>query len=154
MQFQVPQNIAMEDRIVGSLTPIQFGIVVLGGGFAFFVFTSTSLPSPINQAGGLLLAFFTLIMALGKYNDQPMYRFIRYIISFIFTPKIRIWHKSGFEAPLIRPNPNIVHKEQTHTVKNISREDIARLAVVLDSRGADGRKPKITIPAPTKPTGK
>jgi len=153
MQFQVPQNIAMEDRIVGSLTPIQFGIVVLGGGFAFFVFTSTSIPSPFSQAGGLLLAFITLVMALGKYNDQPMYRFIRYIISFIVTPKVRIWHKSGSEAPIIRPNPNVTHKEQMHTVKNISREDIARLATVLDSRGTEGHSPKLKQPIP-KPGAK
>jgi hypothetical protein len=153
MQFQVPQNITMEDRIVGSLTAIQFGILVLGGGFSFFVFSSLTIPSPINRGLGLLMGAATIILALGKFNDQPLYRFGKFIITFITTPKIRVWHKSTHEAPLVKPNPYHPQMESVHAVKNISKEDIARLAVVLDSRGTEGVSPTIhTLPPKQAPT--
>ena len=139
MQFRVPQNITMEDRIVGPLSPIQFGIVLIGGGIAFFIFQS-GLPSPIPSVFGGLFALFTAILAVGKYNDQPMYRFIKFIYLFATRPRVRIWHKETGEFTLIKPSRQRI-EEKHHAVKNISKEDIARLAVVLDSRGAIGIPP-------------
>ena len=158
MQFQVPQNITMEDRIIGPLTAIQFGIVVLGGGASFFVFQSRGIPSPLNAVIGLFLALLTVIMAIGKFNDQPLYRFTRFIVAFIFSPKVRVWHKGGGEEKvLVLPNPHNQNKQATRVVKNFSKHDIARLATVLDSRGTVGVAPKVTTttesipPAQTPP---
>ena len=151
MQYQVPQNISMEDRIIGPLTTIQFTIVVLGGGLAFIVGTTSILPDPFNKASGITLAVITLILALGKFNDQPMYRFFRHIFAFLFSPKIRVWHKQGVEVPLIKVNPQVAEKKASRTVKNVSKQEIARLAVVLDSRGTQGVLPK---PNPPKSNGK
>lgn len=143
MQFQVPQNIAIEDKIVGPLTAIQFGIVVIGGGAAFLISTSASLPSPINQIAGGLLALFTAALAIGKFNDQPLYRFIRHIIFFLSRPRVRIWHKTGADIQLIRPTTHQDdHKKPTQT-KRVSKQDIAGLAVLLDSRGASGTSPHL-----------
>ena len=133
----------MEDRIVGPLTAIQFGIVIIGGGVSFLIFTS-GLPSPINSVFGLMFAFITLILAVGKFNDQPMYRFFRFFISFIFTPKVRIWHKNGTDTALIRPSPPKADNKRMHLAKKVSKQDIARLAVVLDSRGTAGIAPQIS----------
>lgn len=146
MQFRVPQNIAMEDRIAGPLTAIQFGILVVGGLLSFLVFTSTSIPSPINKVVGGTLGLLTLTLSIGKFNDQPMYRFFRFVIAFIATPKIRIWHKSGAEHQLIKQS---VHHNTgpTHgTARKMSKEQLASLAAVLDSRGQYGMVPKDEIP--------
>ena len=146
MQFQVPQNMTMEDHIIGSLTAIQFAIVVLGGLGAFLVFTSTSIPSPLNQAAGITLAMVTIVLAIGKFNDQPIYKFFRFFIAYLRTPKVRVWHKrGGAEVPLVRPNPSGTGQQVAHTVKKVSHQDIARLAAVLDSRGSVGAAPKIDI---------
>jgi hypothetical protein len=143
MQFQVPQNITMEDRIVGSLTAIQFGILLIGGGIAFYFFQSTNVPHPLNYVIAAGLAIVTLVMALGKFNDQPMYRFAKFIVAFVMRPKIRVWHKKGREIQLVRPNPQGNKNERHLDLKNVSPEDIARLAVVLDSRGKTGTPPKV-----------
>ena len=151
MQFQVPQNITMEDHIIGPLTAIQFAIVVLGGLGAFIVFTSNDLPSPVNEILGGTIGVVTVVMALGKYNDQPLYRFFRHIVSYVTAPKVRVWHKrEGTEVSLVRPNPSGAGQQVVHTVKKVSRQDIARLAVVLDSRGSVGAAPKIEISTETK----
>ena len=155
MQYQVPQNITLEDKIVGSLTIIQFTIVVLGGGLSFFVGTSPTLPAPLNEMFGGVLALCTLVLALGKFNDQPMYRFLRHIISFVIAPKVRVWHKGGGEITLVKPNLQVAKEQTVHTVKKISKQDIARLAVVLDSRGSQGVMPQVhKVPQPAVPTSK
>ena len=144
MQFQVPQNITMEDRIVWFLSPLQFGIIVIGWGLAFAVFTSSYIPSPINTGLGGLLAVITAIIAVGKFNDQPMYHFIKFIFAFIARPRTRIWHKEGGEVMLVKPKV-ATQEEQKKTVrKDVSHGDFARLAAVLDSRGKTGLPPKVT----------
>ena len=141
MQFQVPQNITMEDRIVGPLTLIQFSIVVVGGGIAFMMFTQTSWPSWLSYGLTVFFALLTILLALGKFNDQPMYRFFRYIIAFIITPKVRVWHKGGPEVALVRPTPVKNTEDANRQIKHVTRRDIAGLAKVLDSRGQSGSLP-------------
>ncbi|MEI6478484.1 MAG: PrgI family protein [bacterium] len=146
MQFRVPQNIAMEDRIVGPLSPIQFGIVVIGGGISFFVYSSHSIPSPLNVFFGIMLGLFTIVMAVGKFNGFPMYHFIRFLIAFLIKPKVRIWHKEGAEVKLIKADTIKPEENHHHATKNISKADIARLAEVLDSHGKRGLVPQIKKP--------
>jgi hypothetical protein len=145
MQFRVPQNIAMEDRIIGPLSPIQFGIVVIGGGISFFLYSSTTiLTPPLNAFSGIIMALITVVFAVGKFNGHPMYKFIKFIILFIAKPKVRIWHKEGgAEVKLIKPDTIKPEEDHHHPTKNISRRDIARLAEVLDSRGSKGVVPQI-----------
>jgi hypothetical protein len=151
MQFRVPQNITMEDRIVGPLSPIQFGIMVIGGGISFFVLQWQLLPSPVGPVLAGLLALFTIILAVGKFNDQPMYRFIKFIILFIAKPRIRVWHKETTPITLVKPNSSIPEEQRKHLPKNVSHKDIARLAQVLDSRGTTGVVPKIKPEEHPKP---
>ena len=147
MQFQVPQNIAMEDRIVGPLTMIQFVIVVVGGGTAFF-FINLGGPIWFSKGIGGILAFLTVILAVGKFNDQPMYRFFKFIIAYVITPKTRIWHKSGSDINLISHSQHVADNHTQHSLKHVSKADVARLALVLDSRGKSGIVPQqITKPA-------
>jgi hypothetical protein len=148
MQFRVPQNIDMEDRIVGPLTAIQFGIMVIGGGTAFLVFTSTSIPSPLNSIFGSFLALLTLVLSIGKFNDQPMYRVGGSIVGFIIKPKVRIWHKDSSEVKLIKPVHQSLSQERNSIVKKVTKDDISRLALVLDSRGNSGVVPKIKAEDP------
>lgn len=143
MQFKVPQNITMEDRIIGPFTAIQFGIMVIGGAFAFVVFSSKTIPSPINKMLGLGMAVFTLVMAIGKFNDQPMYRFIKYIIAFIITPKTRIWKKIGVEHQAVKQGDHIKQDGVEVHLKNVSKGDIAKLASLIDTHGQAGHLPNI-----------
>lgn len=142
MQFQVPQNIAMEDRIVGPLTAIQFAILVVGGFIAYFLFTLSGVPVFFSKIPGFGVGVLTVVLAIGKFNDQPMYRFFKYVLAFLVTPKTRIWHKTGAEIALIKPTQqkeeNSLHE---HASKHYTRADLAKLAQVVDSRGQSGQVP-------------
>jgi PrgI family protein len=151
MQFRVPQNITMEDRIIGSLTAIQFAILVIGGGISFLLLTSTTIPKPINYLTGGIMGLFTVFLAVGKFNGQPMHRFLKYIISFIITPKTRFWHKAGMaDATLIRQAEHAQTDNQKRTTKTVRKTDIEQLAAVIDSRGKIGMVPQIHGEQPTK----
>lgn len=151
MQFRVPQNIAMEDRIAGPLTAIQFSILVVGGMVSFLVFTSLTIPNPLNKAFGALLGLITFTLAVGKFNDQPMYRFFRFIIAFVTRPRTRVWHKGGAEVQLIKPNQHKQDDGPRVSARQLSKAELASLANVLDSRGQQGMLPK---PAPKEVKGK
>ena len=144
MQFKVPQNISMEDKIAGPLTMVQFIIMIVGGGIAFVVLNIT-LISPVNQFLAIIVALLTIVLAIGRFNDQPMYKFFKYIILFVTTPRTRVWHKEGHTVQLVKPSIHIVNQKEHHTAKSVTKDDIARLAKVLDSRGS------ATTPLSSKP---
>ena len=140
MQFKVPQNITMEDRIAGPLTLVQFIMAIIGGGFAFLVLNLRSL-APLNTVGAGVIALLTAVIVLGKFNDQPMYKFVRFIFVFLFTPKTRVWHKAGSQVQLVKPSQKKENDDVKRSTKHVTKADIARLAAVIDSRGTVGGKP-------------
>jgi hypothetical protein len=149
MQFRVPQNIQMEDKIIGPLTVIQFGICILGGGPAFLIITSPVIPVPINYFAGITLALITAFFALGKFNDQPMYRFFKFALAFIFRPKVRVWHKTGADIPLIKASEHLEVRAKTRNAKVYTRADIEKVAAIIDTRGTAIQK-AVIHPAPPR----
>jgi hypothetical protein len=70
-----------------------------------------------------------------------MYRFFRFIIAFIVAPKTRIWRKTGAEHQLVKQS---AHRDTGPTrgqARKVSKDQIASLAAVLDSRGQYGMVP-------------
>lgn len=143
MQYKVPQNITMEDKIVGPLTAIQFGIVIVGGGIAFSIFSSTAIPDPLNKVLAVFVGLFTVIVSVGKFNDQPIYRFMRFFIAYILTPKIRVWHKGGQGVTLVKPTEKKASDTEHKVIKTVRRSELGKLAELVDTGGVSGYAPKI-----------
>ncbi len=148
MQFKVPQNVLIEDKIYYSLNAVQFTILVIGGLASFFVFTAPELPPVISRTIGGLMGFFTFVIAVTSFNGQPTYRFFRHVIAFIVNPRQRVWRKSGAEPELISQRV-VVEKQRQAPTRTVSRTEIAALAAVLDSRGTQGAVPN--LPQEEKP---
>ncbi len=139
MQFKVPQNIDLEDKIIGPLTMIQF-LYVLIGGMLDYVLLQTVFPKnvPLFLVLALPIAVFTLSMAFLKINDLPFPKFIQGAILFLVLPKRRVWHKNvdlsspvRIEAPIKKAVPKIIKKQ-------IEKSEIEKLASVLDTAGWAG----------------
>ncbi|OGZ33564.1 MAG: hypothetical protein A2Y98_01355 [Candidatus Portnoybacteria bacterium RBG_19FT_COMBO_36_7] len=92
MQFNVPQFLNIEDKVIGPFTLKQFGYLAGAGGVIFLIYTAVP-----NLFLFILLSIpvFTFAVALAflKINGRP---FINIIISFIIytgKPKLFIWRK-------------------------------------------------------------
>ena len=132
MQFKVPQNIDLEDKIVGPLTLIQF-LYVLGGGVldylmylsfgSVFIFWVVAIPA---TAIALALAFL-------KIQDQPLSHFIKAGLTYLSRPKVRVWRRHGTDFSSIRQAPPKKNVMPIIPKKKIEKSELEKLAQVLDT---------------------
>lgn len=140
MQFKVPQNIDMQDRIIGPLTLGQFFYLLFGGLTIYILFNKLVL-------AGLSFFFWILAIPTGllsfamaflKVNDRPFPFFFLAAIRFLSQPRQRVWQHSAEAAPKkpvkVRPDDNstVVPRKSLDTVK------VRELADILDKGGANG----------------
>ena len=91
MQFNVPQFIEVEDKIIGPLTLKQFLYLAVGGGILFalwfvvkvWVFIILVIP----------IMGLCLILAFLKVNGRSLVSFLGSFIVYLTKPKLYIWRK-------------------------------------------------------------
>ena len=125
MRFKVPQNIDMQDRILGPLTMVQFVYAVIGFGFCYIIVSA--IPAPISYLLAAPVALFVICLDFVKVNERPFLNFFIAAIQFAASPKQRFWDQGSdndFQIEIYH-----VNKEQTyHPHKDISLEEIEALA--------------------------
>ena len=98
MQYQVPQFIDIEDRIIGPLTLKQFLYLAFAGAllfvfwflFAFYIWVIVAIPI----AGGA--AAFAFL----KINDRPFVYFFLAFVKYFTKPKLYIFSGAGNKEKL------------------------------------------------------
>lgn len=133
MQFKVPQNIDMADRIVGPLTLIQFLYLLVGGIIVYALFSTIA---PINPGLFLALAapitLFSLALAFLKIQDQPFPKFVASFFVYVRRPKARVWLKDARPATDVVITPNAPATTAAPTRKELKRDQLQQLATTLD----------------------
>ena len=130
MRYKVPQNIDMQDRIIGPLTMIQFVYAIIGTGLAYSIVVS--VPKPVNYILAAPVALFTIALAFIKINERPFLDFFLAIVNFMSSPKQRIWHHNpGDTMNVVIYKPHKANK--VIPTKDISHGKIERLAHRLDT---------------------
>lgn len=148
MQFQVPQNIDLEDKIIGPLTLKQFIILVVGGMIDYIWYT-------LFDASLFILFFLpttllTLALVFAKVQDQPFPKFLGSLALFVLKPKLLTWGKT---PPLKIVEFQKKAKEQIIHPKHSTESQIQKLAVIIDTQGWGAEKrPENTKQAPAKTT--
>ncbi|MDD3711839.1 MAG: PrgI family protein, partial [Patescibacteria group bacterium] len=99
MQFRVPQNIDLEDKVIGPMTLKQFVYVLAGGMLDYVCFLIFDTTLFILLA--LPITLFFLAMAFAKVQDQPFPKFLQNFIIFLFIPKQRVWNKKAKPVKLV-----------------------------------------------------
>ena len=115
-QYKVPQNIDLEDKIVGPFTMKQFIYLMVGGGLIYGLYQMW-LPYEngiyYTIAAGIPIGFAAFLLTFIKINDRPFEYFLISLWAYIFKPRRRIWQQ-GYEfrrVVLVTPaqekiNPN------------------------------------------------
>lgn len=91
MQYQVPQFIETEDKIVGPLTLKQFGYLAGGGIICFLLFFVLRQTFAIIIS--IPIAGLALALAFGRVKGVPMPKYLTAMIGFSLKPQLYLWKK-------------------------------------------------------------
>lgn len=111
MQFQVPQFIEIEDKIIGPFTLKQFFYLAAAGGISFVLFfiLQTWLWIIVTIPLGAIAAAFALV----KVHGQPFSAVVRSALTYYLKPKLVLWRKEIPKQELAElPEETKVHSEK------------------------------------------
>ena len=140
VQFKVPQNIDMEDKIVGPLTLVQFMELMVTCLVFYATFRSGSLVLTLAVGAPVLLV--GLMLAFVKIQDQPFSHFALALLQYTLRPRYRVWKKDTALERMTIPAPvTPIHKAEEaefaaqtqHRRETIGQLD--KLTRMLDTQG-------------------
>ncbi len=97
MQFQVPQYIDVEDKIIGPLTLKQFLYVAAAGGLSFMLFFYVQMW--LWFIFSIFLVGAAASLAFVKINGLPLIHIILSAISFYWQPQTYVWQPEHPRMP-------------------------------------------------------
>ncbi|MFA6493131.1 MAG: PrgI family protein [Patescibacteria group bacterium] len=134
MQYQVPQGIDIEDKIVGPLTLIQFLYVLVGGIIDYLLFLTFG-GNIIFWILGIPIALVALALAFLKIQDQSLSYFAKAGLSYFSRPKTRLWQRQGFNPSIIKMTVKKKVEAKPAPKRKIEKSELEKLAYALDTRG-------------------
>ena len=134
---KIPQNVYIEDRIVGPLTLRQILIVAAGGGFSYALWASLS--KTYGNIGLFLTvlvwipAAVSVLFAFVKVNDLSMAKLLLLFLERIQKPTIRTWApRQGIAINIRTMNLAETQKRPAETPK--PAEHLEELSSILDTQ--------------------
>lgn len=125
-QFQVPQFIDIEDKIIGPLTLRQF-LYLLGGGAIVVVARALFVPFLFY-----IISFFVLglsfALAFYKVNGIPFPKIIAAALSYLSRPRLYIWKQEELPSK----KPSVVSAASTAPAPKATESKLEDLAWSLD----------------------
>jgi len=122
MQFQVPQFIERESKIVGPLTFRQFLYLGVAGVVLFFLYFYLAAKSLfLFILVTIVLVSLALAFAFLKIGGQSLPTVLLNFFNFSFSSKIYLWRKKVIP-------PKIITKEKKLHIKEVSKETTLKIA--------------------------
>lgn len=140
MQFKIPQNVQMADKIVGPLTMKQLIIVAVGGGIDYFLYLSLAKVYVLTVwiAPVAIIALITLAVAFVKIQGMSFIEYILFALEFYVKPRHRVWAQGAGDVfvSITLPKPKTKdqlaqEKQEQKAPKDISKLD--ELSKILDT---------------------
>jgi hypothetical protein len=119
MQFQVPQFIDIEDKIIGPFTLKQFLYLAAGFGLIFSLYFV--LKFFIWLIFAIIIAAISVALAFVKINGRPFIKIITSMMNFYLKPQIYVWQPE---------KPNIPKTEES-LKQNVSVDLIASVEKII-----------------------
>lgn len=92
MNFQVPQFIEVEDKIIGPLTFKQFIYLAGGAGLGFLIYAWLGLY--LGAIPIIALAAFVFALAFYKINNRPFIYTVQAALKYFLSNKLYLWKKN------------------------------------------------------------
>jgi hypothetical protein len=146
LQYKIPQNVGIEDKIVGPFTLRQLIIVAVGCGISYVLFAVMSKVYELNFLEYFLIvlpALIAIAFAMVKINNIPLIKFIFLFLEFSIKPKSRLWDHRGISS-IVAPDLDETKKETVVSGEGSELDKKAKRAAnlndltrTLDSGGFD-----------------
>lgn len=119
-QYEVPQFIEVEAKIIGPFTLKQFLWLAGAGAIIFILYFIISIKW-IWILVTLFIASAAIIIALVKVNGRSMFVFMGNFFSFVFKPRFFLWRKEFAVKDSLSPSL------KTPTTKNLPSSSVGPL---------------------------
>ncbi|MFC1632615.1 PrgI family protein [Patescibacteria group bacterium] len=131
MQYEVPQFIEVEDKIIGPFTIRQFLTMVVGAvALAILYFM---LPMIAFIIMGIPVVVFVGALGFLKINGRPFYFFLAHLTGYIYHPRLRVWRRDPtLPAVKAKQSDKETLEAQERKTKKLPRTGIERLSYILD----------------------
>jgi len=130
-QFQVPQFIEREAKLVGPFTVRQSAI--LGGTGAILFVLWFFLEKWLFFTIGIPFSLLIFLVGFLKINGRPLLNFFVSFFSFFISPQVYIWQKRNVNPEKLKKMGGEVEKFSGHATK-ITAQGIRDLAKKLDKQ--------------------
>jgi hypothetical protein len=141
--IKIPQNVYIEDRIVGPLTLKQVLICAVGGGFSYALFASIS-----KTYGGIgiplqilvwLPAALSAVFAFIRINDLSMMRLCLLFLERMNKPAVRTWTPRRGIIINVRTFHTVPESKESKMSLYVDKktEKIDELSTVLDLQAVE-----------------
>lgn len=156
MQYKVPQNVDIEDKVIGPLTLRQFMILLMAVGVIIVLnFILVDALRMLFWLLAVLIMAVAVVFAFANYGEQKMEIFFMSALRTFTLPKKRVWKK---EEATIQETHKATPDKKTESSpvqkKDLAeaRNDFQRLAEIVDSGGFSviNSKDRVTPVEPIK----
>jgi len=114
MQFQVPQFIETEDKIIGPLTIKQFLFIAGAAGICFMLFYVVQFWLWTIMA--LIIISIGLAFAFVRINGQPLEKIFFSAIRFLIQPKLYLWQREAIVEEVTLPETKEIKEQREENV--------------------------------------
>jgi len=141
-QYKIPQNLDIEDKILGPFTLKQFLYIIVGGIIIYVLFNIIGTTNfTLFLLISLPIAALVLALVFVKINERPFVDFFFYFLEFLKEPREKRWMKSAkvknYESMVkVSEEEEQSQKELAKLAKQgIVKSQLADMAMLLDTRG-------------------
>lgn len=142
-QYKIPQEINVEDKIIGPFTLRSFGFVFAGVTIAIVILVAlmniglTFMPALVV---GIIFGSIALIFGFVPFNGKPLYVYVPSFFSFFIKPRQRVWKKTEehIKQPTVtKTEPkleDVIPKPQKENLRDVESE-IEKISLTVDTGG-------------------
>lgn len=141
MQFKIPQNVEVEDRIIAFITFKQLGIMMGGGGVAYLVYIIAVDKFPVTAWAipVTVILLLTVLTAFFRIDNITFSKAVLLFLEIIINPQKRLWETSstfyGHLDKLASLSKSDTGTPQKTTTNPIEIKDLDTITSILDNHG-------------------
>ena len=134
-QYQVPQFITIEDKVIGPFTVKQFLYLAGGAGLSFLVYKF--FKPFVSFPFGVIVLSFSASLAFLKINEQPFPRVVKNAFFFMIRPRLYIWKKEATRPAPAKKENSATAPAGVKGIPKISASKLSDLAWSLDIKSKE-----------------